>query len=163
MTPEEAQQAETVEGVREALKDGGYIMDWEDVAAKLLIIVDSQTQKIAEQTEKIQSFSDEFIAMLTVERELQGKLADQSQKIEAMQKQLNAYSLLTAAVSLMQKQYTEEEMRHAFEDPENRDPVHDSEVERNEHGEYKDRLVEVAWFNFMRCARFLGAIKEKEE
>lgn len=151
MTPEEAQQAETVEGVREALKDGGYIMDWEDVAAKLLIIVDSQTQKIAEQTEKIQSFSDEFIAMLTVERELQGKLADQSQKIEAMQKQLNAYSLLTAAVSLMQKQYTEEELRAEFEKASGLESMVIPEFDKRE------------FYAWLECARFLGAIKEKGE
>jgi hypothetical protein len=122
MTPEEAQQAETVEGVREALKDGGYIMDWEDVAAKLFIIVDSQAEKI-----------------------------------EAMQKQLNAYSLLTeAAGSLMQKQYTEAELQAEFESSHSI-----SYCIRALDGGYASERTAIDWKGWLDCARFLGAIKER--
>jgi len=147
MTPEEAQQAETVKRIGEMLNApwGHDVGQWVANCEDLREIVDSQIQKIAEQTEKIQSFSDEFIAMLTVERELQGKLADQTQKIEAMQKQLNAYSLATqAAGSLMQKQYTKEELRECWE------------------GQQAGNFNESKWRGFIECARFLGAIKKKE-
>lgn len=70
----------------------------------------------------------------------------QAQKIEAMQKQLNAYSLATqAAGSLMQKQYTKEELRECWE------------------GQQAGNFNESKWRGFIECARFLGAIKVQEK
>ena len=79
--------------------------------------------------------------------------------LDDAQKRFNAHPPLSEAVQSVQRQYTEAGLREAFEDAENRDPVHDSEVERLPSGEYKDRLVEVAWYNYCRCARHFGLIK----
>jgi len=119
MTPEEAQQAETLAEIKTrhetvTPESWKYIEDGaraHDDRRKLLEIVDSQTQKI-----------------------------------EAMQKQLNAYSLLTeAAGSLIQKQYTEEDLREYWK------------------GKQAGYFNESKWQGFIECARFLGAIKEKEK
>ena len=68
----------------------------------------------------------------------------QSQKIEAMQKQLNAYALATqAAGSLMQKQYTEAELREVYVDCFSEDT-----------GEVN------TWDGWIECARHFGLIKE---
>lgn len=83
--------------------------------------------------------------------------------LDDAQKRFNAHSTLSEAVQSVQRQYTEAELREAFEDAENRDPVHDSEVERLPSGEYKDRIVEVAWYNYCRCARHFGLIKSENE
>lgn len=59
------------------------------------------------------------------------------------------------------KQYTEAELRAEFESG-----AESYEIERFDNpdlafvGEYKNRTVEAAWSSFMRCAHFLGAIKE---
>lgn len=135
MTAEEAQQAETVARIRKERTAIGRDFDE------------------CEQLEEAKDY-DRLLEIVD----------SQAQKIEAMQKQLNAYSLmLEAAGSLMQKQYTEEELRAEFEDNANRDPVHAGEIERFTSGEYKYKITEIGWHNFMRCARFLGAIKEKEK
>lgn len=134
-----------------------------------------QAEAVAESLAKIRKFSKfaDMVAIKVADLKNVVEIVDsQAQKIEAMQKQLNACSLLMDAARTEierltevskgdDRKYTEDELRSAFEDHENRDPVFDKEVERNEHGEYKDRMVEVAWFNFMRCARFLRAIKEQ--
>lgn len=87
------------------------------------------------------------------------KIADsQTQKIEAMQKQLNAYSLLTeAAGSLMQKQYTEAELWAWFDTQ----PLYQEEIDDLLTGQDTDKDHR-AWLVVLRFARFLGAIKEKK-
>ena len=100
MTTEQEKQVEAIQKAKEWLEKWDsecddhsvHNMDPDDVAGiaegllntnrNLLAIVDDLRKQTGEQAEKIQAFSDEFAAMLTVERELQAKLKEQAETIE---------------------------------------------------------------------------------
>lgn len=177
MTQEqEAQQAETINRYIVDSVGGGIMEhslgDFVRYDAHKTII-DSQSQKIAQLTGCNESQATQIERLFRGKHKIyevcksnikwqreQRKL--QSQKIEAMQKQLNAYSLLTEAVgSLMQKQYTESE------------PLSGKEVSdlweklrymgTNNSYLYFEALDRRGLLNPDAVRRFLGAIKEKEE
>ena len=81
LTPEQEKQVEVIREQRAAAD----ILSHQTYASQLknlLAIVDDLRKQTGEQAEKIQAFSDEFAAMLTVERELQAKLKEQAETIE---------------------------------------------------------------------------------